>query len=90
MANKVPEYAWDGDNIQQEPSKAVDFREYLRILFKFKWGILSIALLSGLIGLYVAYKSIPIYSSTTVLQIEREQSNLLSAGFMFPDYEAKF
>jgi capsular exopolysaccharide synthesis family protein len=90
MAKQVPEYAWDGGNIEQEPSERLDFREYLRVLFKFKWGIISVALLTGLIGMYMAYKSVPIYRSTVILQIEREQNNPLQSGFFFPDFQAKF
>lgn len=93
MATKnVPEYAWDGGRIPQETPEGVgvDFREYLRIVFNFKWGILSVAFLAGLIGLYTAYKSIPIYSSTTILQIEKEQNNMLNSGFIFPDFQFKF
>ncbi len=76
MANKnISEYAWGSGSIPQDAPEGVDFREYLRILFNFKWGILSVAFLAGLIGLYTAYKSVPIYSSTTILQIEKEQNN---------------
>jgi capsular exopolysaccharide synthesis family protein len=90
MDKQVPEYAWDDKALQQEPSETVDFREYLRIMFQFKWGILSLAFLAGLMGLYMAYKAVPIYRSTVILQIEREQNNLLASGFMFPDFQAKF
>ena len=90
MAGNVPEYAWNDGNDQQEPTEGVDFREYLLVLFKFKWGIISVALLTALIGMYMAYKAVPIYRSTVILQIEREQNNPLNSGFFFPDYEAKF
>ena len=52
MSNNVPEYAWDPADLQQEQSGGIDIREYLQVVFKFKWGILSIALLAGLMGLY--------------------------------------
>ena len=91
MANKnISEYAWGSGSIPQDAPEGVDFREYLRILFNFKWGILSVAFLAGLIGLYTAYKSVPIYSSTTILQIEKEQNNMLNSGFIFPDFQLKF
>ena len=89
MDNKVPEYAWDDQALQQDSSQSVDFREYLRILFKFKWGILSIAFLTGLLGLYTAYKAVPIYRSTVILQIEKQQNNMLNSGFYF-DFQSKF
>ena len=90
MAVNVAEYAWDPSELQQEPSGGLDLREYIRILFKFKWGILSLALLAGLMGLYMAYKAVPIYSSSATLQIEKEQNNLLAGGFMWPNFQIKF
>ena len=70
--NDAANYSWEGSPTQQETAVGVDFREYLRVAFKFKWGILSVAFLAGLMGLYTAYKATPIYSSTAILQIERE------------------
>jgi capsular exopolysaccharide synthesis family protein len=90
MMDKVPEYAWDPGELQQEPAAGIDIREYLQMVFKFKWGILSIALLAGLMGLYSAYKAVPIYRSSATLQIEKEQNNLLSSGFMWPAMQLKF
>ncbi len=73
--NQVKEYAWEGNPAQMgqaEASEGFDIRYYLGILLKFKWGILSVALLAGLIGLYMAYKAVPIYQSRATLQIERD------------------
>lgn len=68
----MPEYSWEGSPEEQQPAGGLDLREYLRVLFKFKWGIISVTLLSGLIGLYAAYRMAPIYRSTATLQIERD------------------
>jgi succinoglycan biosynthesis transport protein ExoP len=68
----VPEYSFEG-NLQPEGEEdGLDIREYLQILFKYKWGIISIAFLAGLIGLYLAYKAVPVYASSATLQIERQ------------------
>ena len=72
MTGNVREYAWDESALQQAAPEGLDIREYLRVAFKHKWGIISVALLGGLIGLYSAYKAIPIYSSKATLQVERE------------------
>ena len=90
MSNNVPEYAWDPADLQQEESGGIDIREYLQVVFKFKWGIISIALLAGLMGLYNAYKAVPIYRSTAIMQIEKSRNNMLTSGFMYPDFQFKF
>ena len=89
MNDQVPEYTWDPASLQQESTSSVDIREYLQMVLKFKWGILSIAFLAGLMGLYNAYKAVPIYRSTTILQIEKQDVNQLSMPFMW-GYDAKF
>ncbi len=86
----VSEYAFDPASIQQEASDGIDIREYIQLLFKFKWGILSIAFLAGLMGMYSAFKAVPIYSSSTILQIEKAQNKMLGSGFMWPDMQLKF
>ena len=68
----------------------IEVREYLHVLSKFKWGILSVALITGLFGIYTSYKLVPIYQSTAKLQIEREQQarDLTSAfGYSYPNWE---
>jgi uncharacterized protein involved in exopolysaccharide biosynthesis len=62
---------------QTDPEQpGIDIREYLRVLAKYKWGIMSMALIAGLIGLYSAYKAVPIYRSTAKLQIQPPQVNM--------------
>ena len=72
----------------------LDFRHYLGVLLKFKWGILSVALLSGLIGLYMAYRAVPIYQSRATLQIERQGGphlgDLFLYTFQFEFYQTQY
>jgi len=74
-------YPKQPESYYAEDTAELDLREYLRILGNFRWGIFSLALLSGLIGLYVALKSEPIYRSTVKLQISRE-STVVNLGDM--------
>ena len=67
-----------------------DIRVYLSILLKYKWAILSMALLAAVVGLYLALKAVPIYSSSAKLQIERTNQNAIMGaqfGAMMYDFE---
>jgi len=89
--NDVGEYNWDSVPAQQrEPGAGLDIRQYLGVLLKFKWGILSVALLAGLIGLYMAYRAVPIYQSRTTLQIEREGGPTIGNLLRIPLYQREF
>ena len=71
-----------------EPS--FDIRVYIALLFKYKWAILSMALLTAVFGLYMALKAVPIYSASAKLQIERNNQNAIMGaqfGTMFYDFE---
>ena len=88
-------YSWDGlpnqlTSPQGEEAAGVDFREYVRVLFKFKWGIISVALLTGLMGLYMAYKAVPIYRSTATLQIERNTGPTIGDIFRIQVFQQEF
>jgi len=88
-------YSWEGlpqqaGAPQGEESAGLDIRQYLGVLLKFKWGILSVALLAGLIGLYMAYRAVPIYQSRVTLQIEREGGPTIGNLFRIPMYQMEF
>ncbi|MBT8055298.1 MAG: hypothetical protein KJO72_00005, partial [Gammaproteobacteria bacterium] len=95
-----PSYSWDGlpnplTSAQSEEAAGLDIREYISVLFKFKWGIISVALLAGLMGLYMAYKAVPIYQSRTTLQIERDSGPMLGdllrvQIFQFEFYQTQY
>lgn len=88
--SSVPEYSWDDSSQPQASGQSLDIREYLQVLLKFKWGIISIALLAGLMGLYSAYKAVPIYRSTATLQIERDGGPTIGQIFRFQIYQSEF
>jgi succinoglycan biosynthesis transport protein ExoP len=74
----------------QAEEPALDLRVYIGLLFKYKWAILSMAFLAGIIGLYMALKAVPIYESSAKLQIERNNANsALGAQFgaLYYDFE---
>ena len=75
---------------EQAPESALDLRVYLSLLLKYKWAILGLALLSALVGLYMALKAVPIYSASAKLQIERNNPNAVMGaqfGAMYYDFE---
>jgi capsular exopolysaccharide synthesis family protein len=71
--------------------RQIDLRQYLAVLFKYKWAIISMALLAGLIGLYLAIKAVPIYQAKARLQIERDTSTqVLSNPLGIPLFNLEF
>ena len=90
MVGNIPESAWNEKTIQQDEPESLDIREYLRVVFKHKWGILSVAFLAGLMGLYATYKAVPIYSSKSTLQVERESRPQLGEAMYYGSYQYEF
>jgi len=92
--NEAGQYNWDGLPKQSADASdelsAIDIRQYLDVLLKFKWGILGLALLSGLIGLYMAYKAVPIYSSQATLQVSRQGGPTIGTLLPFPLFQQEF
>ena len=86
----VPEYSWDDTDQPKAGAEGLDIREYLQVLFKFKWGIISVAFLAGLIGLYTAYKAVPVYRSTATLQIERDGGPTIGQLFRIQVFQTEF
>ncbi|NNE05758.1 MAG: polysaccharide biosynthesis tyrosine autokinase [Xanthomonadales bacterium] len=75
---------------QPMQERGMDLRVYLGVLLKYRWSILGIAILAGIIGLYSALKAVPIYSASAKLQIERnDQNSALAAQFgtLYYDWE---
>jgi capsular exopolysaccharide synthesis family protein len=75
---------------QEEAESSLDLRRYLQVLSKFRWGIISMALLAGLLGLYMAFRAVPIYRSTTTLQIERDGGPTIGNLLRVPIYQLEF
>ena len=75
---------------RETEQKPLDLFQYWLVVLKHKWGILSVALLAGLIGIYMAYKAVPIYQSRVTLQIEREGGPTIGNLLNFPIYQQEF
>ena len=58
---------------RSEESGGLDIRALVRVVLKYKWGIIGLSLLMAtLAGLWV-FKQVHIYRATAVLLIEREE-----------------
>ena len=57
--------------------RSLDLRAYVGVLSRYKWAILSLALLAGIIGMYMAVKAVPVYGASAKLQIERNNQNAI-------------
>jgi polysaccharide biosynthesis transport protein len=55
-----------------------NLQDYLRILVRFKWGVLALMLAGGLISLLRASSETPIYQATATLLIERQAARFVS------------
>jgi capsular exopolysaccharide synthesis family protein len=92
--NDSDQNSWDSLSRQPatpaDETMGLDFRQYLGVLLKFKWGILGLALLAGLIGVYVAFRAVPIYESRVTLQIERQTGPTLGNVLRIPIFQMEF
>jgi polysaccharide biosynthesis transport protein len=55
-----------------------NLQDYLRILMRFKWGVLALMVACGLISVLRAYSETPIYQATATLLIERQAARFVS------------
>jgi len=55
-----------------------NLQDYLRILFRFKWGVLALMLASGLIAILRAHSETPIYQASALMLIERQAARFVS------------
>ncbi|MCP4697346.1 MAG: polysaccharide biosynthesis tyrosine autokinase [Gammaproteobacteria bacterium] len=62
----------------QMPEEEIDLRVYWNIIRKYKWSILGLTFLSGLLAVLVAFSLMPVYRATAVLHIEPNTSNIIS------------
>lgn len=61
-----------------EGSKLPNVQDYLRVLLRFKWGILVLTLAVGMISLLRAASETPIYQATATLLIERNAARFVA------------
>ncbi len=62
----------------------LDLMEYLRILIKNRWIILSIVAASVIFGALITLMETPLYTSTVRLQIDRRVAKIVEAGNITP------
>jgi len=69
--------------------KEVDLWEYLDVVRKRKWLIISAVVIALFIGLIYNYFDVPVYESTTTFIIEKTQTNTVQSPYQTPSqYEA--
>ncbi|HNJ85634.1 MAG TPA: polysaccharide biosynthesis tyrosine autokinase [Agitococcus sp.] len=63
--------------VQQED--AIDLRHYWRVLMRFKWGILGLAIAVTLAAIFFVSAMRPVYKASTTLLIEQKQGKTLTS-----------
>ncbi len=66
------------ENAASEGRELPNLQDYLRILMRFKWGVLALMLAGGLVSVLRAYSETPIYQATATLLIERQAARFVS------------
>ncbi len=66
------------ENIDEYPSENIDLRDYLHVILKRKWTMITIFTVIVVTVAIKSYTAIPIYQATTRLIIEKENPNVLS------------
>lgn len=73
--------ALPNESLEAAPSEGRELpnlQDYLRILIRFKWGVLALMFACGLIAVLRAYSETPIYEATATLLIERQAARFVS------------
>ncbi len=74
IAPNEPRESAAGDDGRELPN----LQDYLRILFRFKWGIVVLMAACGLIALLRAQSETPIYEASALMLIERQAARFVS------------
>ena len=73
-----------------ERASTVNLQDYLRVLYRYKWGIVALAVIGGLLAALKAYSDVPIYRATSTLLIERQAARFVSIETVYqanPGYD---
>lgn len=62
----------------QRMEDTIDIRDYLRVILKYRWLIISFFIVSVSLSAFFSFKMMPIYSAVTTLSIESESPNVLN------------
>ena len=63
---------------EEEFDDEIDLREYLYVLYKYKWAILGFSLVITILTTLYVYTITPIFQATATLLIESEDANVVS------------
>ncbi|MBF0120286.1 MAG: hypothetical protein HQK79_15730, partial [Desulfobacterales bacterium] len=63
---------------EENIAEQIDIRDYLRIILKHKWTILSIFTIVVVTTIIYSYTAIPLYQASTRIIIEKENPNVVS------------
>ena len=74
-----------GYGAEASPTFQIDLREYLRILVKHRWMILSIVAAALVLGAVITLMKTPLYTSTVRLQIDRNAAKIVQGGDVTPE-----
>ncbi len=62
---------------QRAQRVASNLNDYLRVMYRFKWGVIGLALIGILIGAFKAYSETPIYQASATMLIERQAARFV-------------
>ena len=65
-------------NDYSQEQKKIDLRDYLRVILKRRWTILTVFAIIVITVAIQTYTALPIYRATTRLIIEKENPNVVS------------
>src|SRR5262249_31359470 len=74
-----------GYGAETPPAFQIDLLEYLRILVKHRWTILSIVVAALFLGAGITLMKTPLYTSTVRLQIDRNSAKIVQGGDVTPE-----
>ncbi|MEA3275986.1 MAG: polysaccharide biosynthesis tyrosine autokinase [Pseudomonadota bacterium] len=70
---------------ERDDEDVIDLREYWNVLMRRKWTLITVLAVSMVVALLVSFLSTPIYRSTLLLQIEREEGKVLEYQSLTPE-----
>jgi len=81
-------------DVVQERRRMPNLQDYLRVLWRYKWGVLGLALAGAALAALHAWSQVPIYRATSTMLIERQAARFVAidpvvqapSGYDFGEY----
>jgi capsular exopolysaccharide synthesis family protein len=81
-------------DVAQERRRLPNLQDYLRVLWRYRWGVLGLALAGAALAALHAWSQVPIYRATATMLIERQAARFVPidpvyqapAGYDFGEY----